>query len=278
MTEILLVASLEFSTLNRSEQMPLFAEWCEYDSTVSEKKRLLRLREKAGGRTTVANTLASIMRSHYDDATRIAQDVSELGYAKAAALLSERMPRSATARSGELGEILATELVEENLGYRVPVRRLRYKDGREMALRGDDFIGVQNAAGQALKYAKGESKSRKTLSQDAITDARAVLARDQGRPTPISILFVADHLMDLGGEEEKLGRAIRNEVATRAVTSDRIEHILFTISGNPTPKALLDDFEATSGDRPHAVIHLEVPDHQDFIQASFEKALKLGND
>lgn len=258
--------------------MPLFAEWCEYVSTVSEKKRLLRLREKAGARATIENTLASVMRSHYDDATRIAQDVSDLGYAKAAALLSERMPRSATARSGELGEILATELVEEKLGYRVPIRRLRYKDGREMALRGDDFIGLQNTAGEALKYAKGESKSRKTLAQDAINDARAVLARDQGRPTPISILFVADRLMDLGGEEEKLGRAIRNEVATRAVTPDRIEHILFTVSGNATPQALLDDFEATSSDRPHAVIHLEVPDHQDFIQASFERALKLGND
>ncbi|WP_440636629.1 Hachiman antiphage defense system protein HamA [Bradyrhizobium sp. PUT101] len=278
MTEILLVASLHFSTLNRSEHMPLFAEWCEFESTVSEKKRLLQLREKVGGRDAIASILASVMRSHYDDVTRIAQDVSELGYSQAAALLSERMPRSATARSGELGEILATELVEEKLGYRVPVRRLRYKDGREMALRGDDFIGIQNNSDEALKYAKGESKSRKTLAQDAINDARTVLARDHGRPTPTSILFVADRLMDLGGEEEKLGRAIRNEVATRAVPPDRIEHVLFTVSGNATPKALLDDFAAASGDRPHAVIHLEVPDHQDFIRASFEKALKFGND
>ncbi|MDF0497158.1 Hachiman antiphage defense system protein HamA [Bradyrhizobium yuanmingense] len=278
MTEILRVASLNFSTLDRSESMPLFAEWCEFDSTISDKKRLLKLREKAGGRDAIANALALVMRSHYDDVSRIAQDVSDLGYGKASALLAERMPRSATARSGELGEILATELVEEELGYWVPVRRLRYKDGREMALRGDDFIGIQNNSDEAIKYAKGESKSRKTLAQDAINDARLVLARDHGRPTPTSILFVADRLMDLGGEEEKLGRAIRNEVATRAVAPDRIEHILFAVSGNAIPKALLDDFAATSGDRPHAVIHLEVSDHQDFIKASFEKALKLGND
>jgi hypothetical protein len=62
--------------------------------------------------------------------------------------------------SGELGEILATELVEEMMDYEVPVRRLRYKDGREMALRGDDFIGIRvNAAGN-LHLLKGESKSR----------------------------------------------------------------------------------------------------------------------
>jgi hypothetical protein len=39
-------------------------------------------------------------------------------------------------------EILATELVEEEIGLRVPVRRLRYKDGRNMPMRGDDFIGA----------------------------------------------------------------------------------------------------------------------------------------
>ena len=52
------------------------------------------------------------------------------------------MPQTSRSRSGDLGEILATELVEEEIGLRVPVRRLRYKDGRNMAMRGDDFIGA----------------------------------------------------------------------------------------------------------------------------------------
>ncbi len=41
-----------------------------------------------------------------------------------------------------MGEILATEFIEFQTEFRIPVRRLRYKDGREMALRGDDFLGV----------------------------------------------------------------------------------------------------------------------------------------
>jgi hypothetical protein len=52
------------------------------------------------------------------------------------------MPQQAKGRLGDLGEILATELVEERINLRVPVRRLRDKDGRNMAMRGDDFIGA----------------------------------------------------------------------------------------------------------------------------------------
>jgi hypothetical protein len=209
---------------------------------------------------------------------RIAEDVAQLGYAGAGALLAERMPRSDRARSGELGEILATELVEEKLGYRVPVRRLRYKDGREMALRGDDFIGIIEEADGKLRFAKGESKSRENLSKATITEARGVLSRDAGRPTPTSILFVADRLMDRGGADENLGRAIRNEVAARAVPAARIEHIMFTVSGNSPQQALADDLASADDVRPHTVIHLHLPDHQEFIKHFYEEALKLEDD
>lgn len=257
--------------------MPLFGDWCTCSSETTGKKRLLKYTEKAEGRASVLATLPQLMVSHYDDAARVAADVAALGYTKAAALLAERMPRSKRARSGELGEILATELVEESLSYRVPVRRLRYKDGREMALRGDDFIGVTKDAQGNLAFAKGESKSRANLDKATIEEARTVLSRDSGRPTPTSILFVADRLMDRSGTEEVLGREIRNEVANKGVPPDRIEHVLFTVSGNTTPKALINDLEAASMDRPHTAIHVHISDHQDFVATSFVEALKIGN-
>jgi hypothetical protein len=258
--------------------MPLFADWCDCTRTDTGRKRLLKYTEKTGGRAAINAVLPGVMRSHYDDAERIAEDVATLGYSKAAELLAERMPSSSRARSGELGEILATELTEESLGYQVPVRRLRYKDGREMALRGDDFIGLNLEGDGNLRFAKGESKSRASLSASTITEARTVLSRDAGRPTPTSILFVADRLMDMSGAKEALGRLIRNEVVARAVPPDRIEHVLFTMSGNATPPALDQDLAAAAADRPQTVIHLRVPDHQDFIKSSYEEALDLGND
>ena len=258
--------------------MALFEPWCRCERTDTGNKHLPKYTEKVGGRAKIKAQLPPVLRSHYDDVDRIVEDVAQLGFDGAAALLAERMPRSDRARSGKLGEILATELVEENLGYRVPIRRLRYKDGREMALRGDDFIGVVVETNGNLRFAKGESKSRENLSKTTITEAREVLSRDAGRPTPTSILFVADRLMDAGGSDEVLGRAIRNEVAARAVPAARIEHILFTVSGNPSPRALVQDLASADDARPHSVIHLHLPDHQDFIKSSYEEALKLGDD
>jgi hypothetical protein len=118
------------------------------------------------------------------------------------------MPRTPRARSGELGEILATELVVEHTDFMVPVRRLRYKDGREMALRGDDFIGIKVDAENNLYFLKGESKSRAVLAAATISEARQALTRDDGRPTATSILFVADRLLEGEGERRELGRKI----------------------------------------------------------------------
>ena len=97
------------------------------------------------------------------------------------------MPQTPKGRSGDLGEILATELVEEEIGLRVPVRRLRYKDGRNMAMRGDDFIGVgYDEAGEKLWLLKGEAKRNRALGKATVTSARKVLNRDSGRCTPDS--------------------------------------------------------------------------------------------
>lgn len=257
--------------------MPLFDDWCEREIEENERKRLLKFKELEGGRAAIWDRLPNLVRSHYDDMVRIAEDVAALGYAGAAALLAERLPRTSRARSGELGEILATELVEEQLGFSVPVRRLRYKDGREMALRGDDFIGLRTEPDGDLSLLKGEAKSRANLAAGTITEARTALSRDGGRPTATSLLFVADRLMEIEGEAAQLGRRIRNEVALRAVPAIRIQHSLFTMSGNAAPQALANDLQAAGLNRNHSVIHLRIEDHQEFIRLTYEGALALGD-
>ena len=57
-------------------------------------------------------------------------------------ILRALLPQTPRARSGDLGEILASELVKDETNLRLPVRRMRFKDGREVVMRGDDFIGV----------------------------------------------------------------------------------------------------------------------------------------
>lgn len=259
-----------------AEKKSLFEEWCESRREKTERKRLLKFTEKDNGRVNIKAQLCETVRSHYDVLDRIADDVRALGYENAAAMLRERLPVTTKARSGELGEILATEFVEEELGFNVPIRRLRYKDGREMALRGDDFIGIGYDEKGGLWLLKGEAKSRKVLSKTTITQARKALNSHGGRCTPSSLFFVADRLLDRDGDDNELGRSIRAEVGTKSLRPNRIDHVLFTLSGNDPPEALKEDLDAADPERNQTVINLHIDDHQDFIEEIYEEAGTLG--
>lgn len=256
----------------------MFDQWC--DTTVQKNglKQYITIVEKPGGRAAIKDALAETVRGHYDDLERIADDVEALGYDGAAAILKELLPTGVRARAGDLGEILASELTVEQLEFEVPVRRMRFKDGREVPMRGDDFIGVNYAADDgSLWLLKGESKSRRVLAKTTITSARKALRRDDGRCTPSSLLFVANRLLEGDDEQQELGRRIRNEVGRKALAKNRIDHALFTMSGNGPVAALHADYNGAEAGRGHAVINLHIPDYPDFIAEVFDAAGDLGD-
>jgi hypothetical protein len=256
----------------------MFDQWC--DTTVQKNglKQYITVVEKPGGRAAIKDALAETVRGHYDDLERIADDVEELGYDGAAAILKELLPTGVRARAGDLGEILASELTVEQLEFEVPVRRMRFKDGREVPMRGDDFIGVNYAADDGgLWLLKGESKCRRKLVKTTITQARTALRRDDGRCTPSSLLFVANRLLEGDDQQKDLGRRIRNEVGRKALAKNRIDHALFTMSGNGPIDALAADYNAAEAGRIHAVINLHIEDYSDFISEVFDAAGDLGN-
>jgi len=258
--------------------MSLFDKWCDLDSKQTKRKSLWKLTEKNNGRKTVRTQLCSTIRSHYDHLNRISDDIANLGYKAAARILRERLPKTKKARSGDIGEILASELVEEALDFKVPVRRMRYKDGREMPLRGDDFIGVRYSEADGLRLLKGEAKSRGVLGQTTITEARKSLNRDDGRCTPASLLFVADRLLDRDGNDAEVGRVLRQEVAMKVLGPSRIDHVLFTLSGNAPPSALQTDLDEADGGRNHTVVNIRIQDHQEFIADIYKGAGNIGDD
>ena len=94
-----------------------------------------------------------------------AKRLEDLGAPETAKMLKELLPKSKRARSGDTGEILATEVAEQELGYTVPIRRLRWKDGRDAALRGDDIVGVAHDSSGKVQFLKGESKNLSTISE-----------------------------------------------------------------------------------------------------------------
>ena len=260
--------------------MGLYERWCKAAKEKIKRKHYWTYAEKDGGRDEICDDLVETIRSHYDRLDRIAEDVDRLGYKIAAKILSEAMPQTPKGRSGDLGEILATELVEEEIGLRVPVRRLRYKDGRNMAMRGDDFIGAgYDGKSKKLLLLKGEAKSNKVLGKATVMSARKVLNRDCGRCTPDSLLFIANRLLESNDPDDNaLGRSLRDEVGLKSLRADRINHMLFTVSGNGPHASLKKDLDATGPNRDQYVVNIHIEDHQDFIAAMYEEAKELGDD
>ena len=260
--------------------MALFRTWCKASRNNDRKKHYWTYVEKKNGRAKISDKLTKTIRSHYDRLENIADDVKRLGYEKAAEILSEMMPLSKNGRSGDLGEILATELVEEEIGFKVPIRRLRYKDGREMAMRGDDFIGVKyKHKGKRFQLIKGEAKSNKNLYKTTVEKARKALERNNGLCTPDSLLFIANRLLESNCPKEKeLGRKIRDEVGIKSLNPDQTSHMLFTMSGNGPPKSLKKNLDGTVAIRDQYVVNIHIKDHQEFIKSMYEKAQKLSDD
>jgi hypothetical protein len=258
----------------------LYAHWCEATKISDQRKRYWSYTERPGGREAIAAALATVVRSHYDRLDRIADDVSRLGYLAAATVLRALMPTSPRGRSGDLGEILATQLVEEEVGLRVPIRRLRYKDGRDMAMRGDDFIGAgYDAHVDRLRLLKGEAKSGRSVGRRTVAAARAVLDRDGGRCTPASLLFVANRLLESPEPaDNELGRRVRDEVGLGTLSADAIGHMLFTLSGNDPHEALQADLDAAGGDRDQFTVNVRVEDHRNFVSATYVAASTIGDD
>ena len=123
--------------------MVQFHDWCDVaDSTVgAHGLRILSgdpVRLNAGVTAT-----AAVVPTHYAAAERVAGILRRLGKPEAAKFVEGKLPTSKAIRSGDLGEILATEWIAAQGSYQVPIKRLRWKDHRNMAMRGDDVIGIQ---------------------------------------------------------------------------------------------------------------------------------------
>ena len=144
----------------RSPKGDLLDRWLKGVKTRVGKHGLTVLSESRESRGTVSPELREIVRDHYMSPEMWSKRLEDLGAPETAKMLKELLPKSKRARSGDTGEILATEVAEQELGYTVPIRRLRWKDGRDAALRGDDIVGVAHDSSGKVQFLKGESKSR----------------------------------------------------------------------------------------------------------------------
>jgi hypothetical protein len=255
----------------------LFEQWCETEDLKLEGGHNLHVfREKDGVRSSLEKQIAAAVVSHYEDPLRLSERIAKVGLPKAAQVLREMLPRTSRTRSGHLGEILAAEAAPAVLkNFEIPIKRLRWLDGREAALRGEDLIGVERTRDR-VRFLKGESKSRGSLSPGVVAEAREMLAANDGRPSQHALTFIMHRLFEL--QQEKLALVFEEFLLLKPIPTQQLVHLLFAFSGNDASNALAADLKGCSAEIEQHAIALRITDHPKFIAAVYDRLDRYGSD
>lgn len=257
--------------------MAQFNDWCVTVGGIVGAHYRQVMTGQAASLTTGIQATAAIVPSHYASEEQVARALLRLGKPAAAALIESKLPTTKQIRSGDLGEIYATEWIDAHSGgYRAPIKRLRWKDHRNMAMRGDDVIGIlQDGQSKRLHFLKTEAKSYATLTPQVLTKARAGLDKDGGRPSAHALSFISARLLELGNAP--LADAIDDALLKHGIPLQNVRHLLFTFSGN-APDALLTAFlDAYRGSINQWGIGLRVEKHAAFIGAVYDRVIADAN-
>ena len=218
------------------------------------------------------NATAAILPGHYASEEHVARVLRKLGKPAAAALVEGKLPTTKSIRSGDLGEILATEWIAAHSGYNVPIKRLRWKDHRNMAMRGEDVIGLaQDANSQSLLFLKTEAKSRATLTVQVVTQARASLDKEAGLPSGHALTYISARLVEIGNEP--LADAIDNATLNVGIAPNTVRHLMFTFCGNAPGAMLTASLQGYAGAFPQWSVGLHVDGHPEFVGAVYDRVI-----
>src|SRR5262245_41048900 len=112
-----------------------FNQWMDETRPEPTAKELVVLSEKAKVDAAVE---AAIGQSAMDHLVGLAILKRIGGYPEAEAFIRNKVPTYKKVMSGDLGEILASEYIDQCTEFDVPVKRLRWKDDRNTTMRGND--------------------------------------------------------------------------------------------------------------------------------------------
>lgn len=246
-----------------------FNDWCDAQDDAVGAHTIKTLTARAADLHAGRDAIAAVIPGHFASEERIARNLRRLGRDAAAQYITEKLPTTKAMRSGDLGEILATEYIEEQTAYSAPIKRLRWKDHRNMSMRGDDVIGIQrdNVTGR-LRFLKTESKSRVALSLAVVNEARSALDKDNGLPSPHALTFVSERLFESG--ETALSDAIDDEQLLHGIQPANVRHLLFVLSQNNPAPLLQASMENYGGQISQEGVGLRIAGHVAFVKDVFD--------
>ena len=249
--------------------MVKFDDWSDDDEkhVNGHSLHLLNLRE-GHGQVAYDNTV-DVVPNHYARSGDVADILEKLGNEAAAKYLRTKFPAKQNLRSGDLGEIFASEYISERTEYETPIKKLWWRDHRNWPMKGDDVIGIHPAVGdQTIKFLKVEAKSEKKLGEETVSKARIALDGDNSLPSPHALAFVADRLKEIG--EIELSDQVRRAQLLDGISTAQVAHMLFTFSGDDPDGLLCADLGGYVGPVAQFSVGLRIAHHQDFIRGIFK--------
>ncbi|RXJ77026.1 hypothetical protein CRV03_07115 [Arcobacter sp. F155] len=217
----------------------------------------------------IVQGLIDLVPEYYIAPESVADVLTRLGKSAAAKKILDKTPTVKKIRSGDIGEIITSDYIDESTNYNVPIKKLRWKDHRNMAMRGDDILGIYiNPSDQCVKFLKAEAKSYQSLSQSVLDSARSELDNDNGLPSPHALSFVIDRLRETGSID--LANKLEKVQLVDGINQDHVEHLLFTFTKTNSGTLQKNALETYSDNIKQTSISLRTNKHQELINQVYE--------
>ena len=250
-----------------------FEKWCDFAHHSIGKHTLRIMTGRDADRSVGVVKSATVVSTHYVSEENVTQVLERLGKPGVANLIREKLPTTKEVRSGDIGEIYATEWIDALSGcYCVAIKRHRWKDHNNMAMKGEDAIGLfLDPKTQHLHFLKTEAKSVKNLSARTLKNARNSLDKNDGLPTPHTLAFISSRLRDLG--KLTLANLIDDVALKYGIPLPNVQHLLFVFSGSDPEALMTTSLKEYSGPVQQVGVGLHVKRHSDFIAAVFDRVI-----
>lgn len=240
----------------------LFKKWLKPLSTAQPTVALYG--ERDGARSIGLKVLNELLAEHFVGEATI---LKAGGYTKAASIIANSLPANKKTQSGDLGELLATEYLDSETSFVVPIRKLRWKSDREMAMHGNDVIGVDTNT-KPVRVLKGECKSRAAFGKTVVEQAAESLDLHDGRPNPSTLAFIAKRLYEEGRDEE--ANVFRDLQCKGAIRPKNVTHMIFALSGTDPVKHLAEGPKSKHRGIKRENAAIVIGDHAAFIAAVYK--------
>jgi hypothetical protein len=209
----------------------LYKKWLETTAT-KPHAGVSVYTERKGARSLGLSALKKVLGDHFVGEQTI---VKAGGYSKSAEIIANSLPANKRTRSGDLGELLATEYLNSETPFVVPINKLRWKSDRQMPMHGNDVIGVDTKS-KPVQVMKGECKSRASFGEAPVKEAANSLDLHDGRPNPSTLAFITKRLYEENRDAE--AKVFQDLQADGAISSRNVSHLIFAFAGNDPSKHL----------------------------------------